>query len=332
MVAAGGLAARPRGVPAAGGAIARQPRAAGGSCVPGQFRALCGMAAAAVHRRGRSLRDRRGRLAGGQRHRGRDRACRRADPGASDRGAPDRPRCPWCPARRRCAAPARGPRGVPVLRRRDQRRPAARCARWRPGADRQRRARLRRSRRHARPGPGWSAHGVRGESARDQCVRPGPQRQGAEAGPHPGAGAMKLALPRFRTFRDKVSWLVTVTSAVAIVSVAVVLAGAHHVALRKATFASLEAQTRIAALNSGAPLVFGDRATAEEVLEAFRTLPSVDSATLYTLDGMAFARYRRTAGTADEGGVLPLGFTSRGGRVVSVIPVEEKGQALGRLQ
>ncbi len=143
---------------------------------------------------------------------------------------------------------------------------------------------------------------------------------------------MKLALPRFRTFRDKVSWLVTVTSAVAIVSVAVVLAGAHHVALRKATFASLEAQTRIAALNSGAPLVFGDRATAEEVLEAFRTLPSVDSATLYTLDGMAFARYRRTAGTADEGGVLPLGFTSRGGRVVSVIPVEEKGQALGRLQ
>ncbi|HET7655902.1 MAG TPA: ATP-binding protein, partial [Luteimonas sp.] len=143
---------------------------------------------------------------------------------------------------------------------------------------------------------------------------------------------MKLALPRFRTFRDKVSWLVTVTSAVAIVSVAVVLAGAHHVALRKATFAGLEAQTRIAALNSGAPLVFGDRASAEEVLEAFRTLPSVDSATLYTLDGMAFARYRRSAGAEDEGGVLPLGFTSRGGRVVSVIPVEEKGQALGRLQ
>ena len=143
---------------------------------------------------------------------------------------------------------------------------------------------------------------------------------------------MTPRLPRFRTFREKVSWLVTATSAIAIVSVAVVLAGAHHVSLRKATFASLEAQTRIAALNSGAPLVFGDRATANEVLEAFRGLPSVDAATLYTLDGVAFARYRREAGAQGDGGLLPLGFTAREGRLVSVIPVEERGQALGRLQ
>ena len=143
---------------------------------------------------------------------------------------------------------------------------------------------------------------------------------------------MKLRWLRFRTFRDKVSALVTVTSAIAIVSVAIVLASVNHLSLRQATFAGLEAQTRIAALNSGAPLVFGDRATATEVLEAFRGLPSVDAATLYTLDGIAFARYRRAASTGDDGGVLPMGFTARDGRVVSVIPVEEKGQVLGRLQ
>ncbi len=143
---------------------------------------------------------------------------------------------------------------------------------------------------------------------------------------------MTFSLPRFRTFQDKVSWLVTATSARAIVSVAFVLAGAHHVSLRQATFEGLEAQTRIAALNSGAPLVFGDRATAAEVLEAFRGLPGVDSATLYTLDGIAFARYRRQAGGGDAGGIPPLGFTARDGRVASVIPVEEKGQVLGRLQ
>jgi signal transduction histidine kinase/CheY-like chemotaxis protein len=140
-----------------------------------------------------------------------------------------------------------------------------------------------------------------------------------------------MTLPRFRTFREKVSWLVTATSAVAIVSVAITLASVNHLSLRRATFAGLAALTRIAALNSGAPLVFGDRATATEVLEAFHALPSVDAATLYTLDGVAFARYRRAANAAD-GGLLPLGFTPREGRLVSVIPVEEKGQALGRLQ
>jgi signal transduction histidine kinase/CheY-like chemotaxis protein len=135
-----------------------------------------------------------------------------------------------------------------------------------------------------------------------------------------------------RSFREKVSWLVTATCTVAIISVAIVLAVVNHRSLRNATFAGLEAQTRIAALNSGAPLVFGDRATATEVLEAFHAMRGVDAATLYTLDGVPFARYQRAAAAPAQEGLLPLGFTSREGRVVSVLPVEEKGQALGRLQ
>ena len=137
---------------------------------------------------------------------------------------------------------------------------------------------------------------------------------------------------RLGSFSDKVSWLVTLTSALAIVSVSAAFAAVNHVNLKSATFATLKAQTDIAALNSGAPLVFGDRATANEVLGAFQALPNVNSATLYTLDGVAFARYRRDGAARTEAGLPPLGFNPLGKRLVSVTTVQERGQPLGRLR
>jgi signal transduction histidine kinase/ActR/RegA family two-component response regulator len=139
-------------------------------------------------------------------------------------------------------------------------------------------------------------------------------------------------LPGRRSFRDKVSWLVTATSAIAIIAVAVVLATVNHIDLRRSAFASLQAQTDVAALNSGAPLVFGDRATAAEVLRAFKAMPSVDSATLYGLDGTVFAQYRRTPRAAAGRGTMPLAGAPGSSRIVSVTPVEERGQALGRIE
>ena len=53
-------------------------------------------------------------------------------------------------------------------------------------------------------------------------------------------------------------------------------------------------------VNSGAPLVFGDKTTATEVLQAFSALPNVTAATLFSLDGSAFARYRRADARIDE--------------------------------
>jgi signal transduction histidine kinase/CheY-like chemotaxis protein len=134
-----------------------------------------------------------------------------------------------------------------------------------------------------------------------------------------------------RSFRDKVTWMVAAISAVAIAAIAVALAAANHYHLRNAAFDALHAQAQVAALNSGAPLVFGDRQTATEVLGAFQAMPTIDAATLYSMDGSVFARYRRASGDAD-GSRWVDGLPRSRTRIVTSLPVEEKGQRLGRLE
>jgi signal transduction histidine kinase/CheY-like chemotaxis protein len=142
---------------------------------------------------------------------------------------------------------------------------------------------------------------------------------------------MKSMLPALRSFRDKVTWVVAATSTVAILLVAVALAAVNHYAQRREAFAALAAQAQVAAMNSGAPLVFGDRETATEVLGAFRAMPGIDEATLYSLDGAVFARYRRPAASDAPGGMLAAIPASRQ-RIVTTLPVQEKGQRLGLLE
>jgi signal transduction histidine kinase/CheY-like chemotaxis protein len=139
----------------------------------------------------------------------------------------------------------------------------------------------------------------------------------------------RLSVPG--SFRDKVTWLVATISAVAIASVAIVLSTVNHYDVRNAAFASLHAQARVAALNSGAPLVFGDRETAAEVLQAFQALPGIESARLYAMDGTVFARYHRVP-AAGEARRLLGELPKSGTRLVTSLPVEEKGQRLGRLE
>jgi signal transduction histidine kinase len=143
---------------------------------------------------------------------------------------------------------------------------------------------------------------------------------------------MTPRLRGLRSFRDKVTWVVAATSAVAIVLVAIALAAVNHFALRNAAFDALQAQAQVAAMNSGAPLVFGDRDTAAEVLGAFQAMPGIDRATLYTLDGTVFARYRRAARDGEAGNRLLKALPATERRFVTTLPVEEKGQRLGRLE
>jgi len=135
-----------------------------------------------------------------------------------------------------------------------------------------------------------------------------------------------------RSFAGRITWLVTLTGAFAIVAVSLALATINSRDLRRNALASLQAQAAIVALNSGAPLVFGDRANATEVLASLRAMPSVTSATLFALDGTPFARYLRDPAVVPEPRALPPGISLRDKDIVSVISVEEKGQALGRLQ
>jgi hypothetical protein len=73
-----------------------------------------------------------------------------------------------------------------------------------------------------------------------------------------------------------------------------------YVNLRRETFASLEAQTLIVAMNSGAPLAFADRYNAAEALAAFRARPAVAEATLFDVNGATFASWRRATQRRDR--------------------------------
>ena len=135
-----------------------------------------------------------------------------------------------------------------------------------------------------------------------------------------------------QSFAGRITWLVTLTGASAIVVVSLALATINSRDLRRNALASLQAQAAIVALNSGAPLVFGDRANATEVLASLRAMPSVTSATLFALDGTPFARYLRDPTVVPQPDEMAPGISVRDQDIVSVIPVQEKGQPLGRLQ
>ncbi len=132
------------------------------------------------------------------------------------------------------------------------------------------------------------------------------------------------------SFGDKVTWLLTLTSAVAIALVCFTLSAVDYAYQRRETLASLEAQTLIVAMNSGAPLAFSDHANAAEALAAFRARPAVAQATLYDVSGRVFAQYLRSArdgGGQDSasGGLFPRWYSHRA-------PVEDRGQLLGRIE
>jgi signal transduction histidine kinase/CheY-like chemotaxis protein len=152
-------------------------------------------------------------------------------------------------------------------------------------------------------------------------------RAAAGAGQAVGGTVTRSRMPRPRSFAEKISWLVTATCAVAILGVSLALATANHLDLKRTMFAALEAQTEIVAMNSGAPLVFGDVANATEALAAFRAMPNVRSATLYRLDGSLFASYGKQV--ADTGRAASIDSAER---LVATTLVREQGQPLGRIQ
>ena len=143
---------------------------------------------------------------------------------------------------------------------------------------------------------------------------------------------MPMLLRYFSSFTDKVTWLVTVTSGVAILSVAAALLLVDWVDLDRQTLSRLEAQAQMAALNSSAPLAFADRASGNEALEVFQAGTGVVEATLFDRDGEVFANWRRSGAADADLPVVPPGTYRFDRWLVLVRPIEERGQLLGRLQ
>ncbi|HYB99852.1 MAG TPA: ATP-binding protein [Candidatus Limnocylindrales bacterium] len=101
---------------------------------------------------------------------------------------------------------------------------------------------------------------------------------------------MPLLRP-MRSFGAKLTLLVTLTTGSAVISVSAVLAIIDYLDTEAETSALAGAQANIIAVNSEAPLAFGDPELGAEALSALKASPNVASATLYSADGRIFARY-----------------------------------------
>jgi signal transduction histidine kinase/ActR/RegA family two-component response regulator len=140
-------------------------------------------------------------------------------------------------------------------------------------------------------------------------------------------------LRRLPSFGAKVIWLLTSTGGLAVLLVASGVVVFAYFDLRNEALSSIESRSRIVAMNSGAPLAFGDRATAFEALSALYGSPHVARATVFTLTGERFAQFLREEKPAPE---LPLddrlGLVQRDGWLVFTRPVEDGGRPLGFVQ
>jgi signal transduction histidine kinase/ActR/RegA family two-component response regulator len=137
---------------------------------------------------------------------------------------------------------------------------------------------------------------------------------------------------KLRSFGDKVTWLVTLTSGVATLTVSLTLALVDYSNQWRETLDGLQSQTMIVAMNSGAPLAFADRYSANEALAAFSARPAVAKATLYDVNGARFATYLRSPETAGKQAAPALQdrlFVNRWHAHTAA--VEDRGQLLGRI-
>jgi signal transduction histidine kinase len=135
-----------------------------------------------------------------------------------------------------------------------------------------------------------------------------------------------------RSFGAKISLLTTVVSGAAILATSLALSASQYLLLRRQTLGALASQAPIVAMNSSAPLAFSDRASAQDALSAFASLPAVAAATMYDAKEAAFATYVR------RGGAQPPPLENLHESLISqswrreLVPIAQKGERLGTLE
>ncbi|HYC57796.1 MAG TPA: ATP-binding protein [Candidatus Binatia bacterium] len=142
---------------------------------------------------------------------------------------------------------------------------------------------------------------------------------------------MPLLRP-LRSFGAKLTLLVTITTGSAVVVASTVLAVIDYLDTEAETVALAGAQTNIIAVNSEAPLAFGDPVLGTEALAALKASPTVASAILFQADGRIFARYANPS--LDAPGFPPgkPGIRTEGTWIVATQVVTGHDGELGRLQ
>jgi signal transduction histidine kinase/CheY-like chemotaxis protein len=134
-----------------------------------------------------------------------------------------------------------------------------------------------------------------------------------------------------RSFATKVVRSVTLIAGLAVITVSALLLAADHRVRRTEARETLRSQATMVALDSGAPLLFGDSRHASEVLAALRTSPDIAGATLFDLRGELFATYRRAEGELGDPATAASGLVQEGRWLRLSVPVEDRGERQGQL-
>ncbi|MBI5710913.1 MAG: response regulator [Candidatus Eisenbacteria bacterium] len=141
-----------------------------------------------------------------------------------------------------------------------------------------------------------------------------------------------------RPFRDipvrrKLTFVITLTSALALVLASAVFVAHDLLALRQRTTRDLLTLADVIGKNCTAPLVFDDADAARDVLAALAAKPSVETAVLTARGGAVFARYvRRGAAEVPAPPAGPEGWRFLGSRLLVTHRITLEGEPVGTLQ
>ena len=129
---------------------------------------------------------------------------------------------------------------------------------------------------------------------------------------------------RNATLRQKLTWLTTICSVVALATTAVALGAYEWFFYRRVALSNLGTTAAITARNSAAALAFNDRDDATRVLAALDAEPAIVGAALYDVNGKRFAIYLRPAVKIALPDAPPAdGLMQRGADVDIIVPVME---------
>ena len=131
--------------------------------------------------------------------------------------------------------------------------------------------------------------------------------------------------------RRKLTTVITLTSATALILASSMLLAWDVVRFRADLRDDLQTLTTIIADNSTAALSFDDRAAANETLGALAAKPQITEAAIYRNNGELFAAYQPNGGNAVPKGPPAEGLRERDGAVEIVRPIVLDGGRLGTI-
>ena len=135
-----------------------------------------------------------------------------------------------------------------------------------------------------------------------------------------------------RSFGEKISLLLTMTSGGIVLVVAGVLAIFDLLDSNRELHERIDTHARIVALDGGPALAFEDRADAMAALRALHAVRDVGSATLFDTDKQIFVRYRRAQNSAPDFPDTSPGISHSGFWRVVTLSVRDRGGDNGHLQ